>query len=130
MNLNKIQIIGRLGKDPATKTSQKGVSVCRMSVATTDRYTVDDEKREETQWHTVVAFGSLAENCAQYIRKGQLVYVEGSMRYRESEYQGTTRYFAEIRAQRVIFLEKIQRDQGDEPTTSAAPPDQDGDIPF
>ena len=119
-SLNRVELIGRLGRDPELKYSQTGAPVCRFNVATDESYTDRNGNRvEKAEWHTVVAFQKLAENCAQYLTKGSLVYVEGGLQTRKwQDQQGQDRYSTEIRAQRVQFLDckgdgqQGQRDTG------------------
>lgn len=106
-SLNRVELIGRLGRDPELKYSQTGAPVCRLSVATDESYTDRNGNRvEKAEWHTVTVFQKLAENCAQYLKKGSLVYVEGSLQTRKwQDQQGHDRYSTEIKAQRVQFLD-------------------------
>jgi len=105
--LNKVQIIGRLGKDPELKYTQAGQAVTNFSVATDESYTSREGARVEgVEWHRVNVWDRVAENCANFLRKGSLVYVEGSLKTRQwQDQQGQTRYSTEIRAQRVQFLD-------------------------
>ncbi len=107
-SLNMVQLIGRLGKDPETRYSQNGAPVCRFNVATDESYSDRNGNRvQKTEWHSVTAFQKLAENCGQYLAKGSLVYVEGSLTTRKwQDQQGNDRYSTEIKAQRVQFLDR------------------------
>lgn len=106
--LNKVQIIGRLGSDPETRYSQSGQPNTSLRIATDESYRDRDGNRvERTEWHRVVTFGRTAENCAQYLSKGSLVYVEGKLATRKwNDQTGQERYTTEIKAERVQFLEK------------------------
>lgn len=106
--LNKVQIIGRLGSDPELKYTQTGTAVTTLNVATNEGYTDRDGNRvDRTEWHRVSVFQRSAENCAQYLGKGSLVYVEGKLQTRKwQDQQGQDRYTTEIRADRVQFLDK------------------------
>lgn len=106
--LNKVQIIGRLGRDPELRYSQSGSPVCTLSVATDEGYTDRDGKKvERTEWHRVVLYSKAAENCNQFLKKGSLVYVEGSLQTRKwQDQQGQDRFSTEIKAQRVQFLDR------------------------
>ena len=106
--LNKVQIIGRLGRDPELRYSQSGSPVCTLSVATDEGYTDRDGKKvDRTEWHRVVLYSKAAENCNQFLKKGSLVYVEGSLQTRKwQDQQGQDRFSMEIKAQRVQFLDK------------------------
>ncbi len=102
----RIILIGHLGKDPEVSYTQAGTARARFSLATTDNYTdrQSGERREETQWHTVIVWGKQAEHVGKYLSKGRLVSVEGKVQYRTYEKDGATRYVTEIRADRVVFL--------------------------
>lgn len=113
--LNKVMIIGRLGRDPELRYTQSGVPMTNLNIATDESYTDREGNRvEKTEWHRVVVSQRQAENCASYLGKGSLVYVEGSLQTRKwQDQQGQDRYTTEIRAQRVQFLDrKGDRGQG------------------
>ncbi|MDL2207262.1 single-stranded DNA-binding protein [Desulfovibrio sp. OttesenSCG-928-M16] len=106
--LNKVMLIGRLGRDPELRYASSGMPIANMRIATDESY-VDREgnKVERTEWHTVVVFQRQAENCANYLSKGSLIYVEGSLQTRKwQDQQGQDRWSTEIKAQRVQFLER------------------------
>lgn len=106
--LNKVMIIGRLGRDPELRYSQSGAPVCTLNIATDESYTDRDGNRvDRAEWHRVVVFQKAAENCSQYLAKGSLVFVEGSLQTRKwQDQQGQDRYVTEIRAHRVQFLDR------------------------
>ena len=106
--LNKVMIIGRLGRDPELRYTQSGAPIASLNIATDESYTDrDGNKVERTEWHRVSVFQRQAENCAHYLSKGSLVYVEGSLQTRKwQDQQGQDRYTTEIKAQRVQFLER------------------------
>lgn len=106
--LNKVMIIGRLGRDPELRYTQSGSPICNLNIATDESYTDrDGNKVDRAEWHRVVVFQRAAENCAQYLGKGSLVYVEGNLQTRKwQDQQGQDRYTTEIRAQRVQFLDR------------------------
>ncbi|MGZ7033042.1 MAG: single-stranded DNA-binding protein, partial [Thermoanaerobaculia bacterium] len=84
--INKVILVGRLGKDPEIRSTPSGTSVARFSLATDEKFTDrNGEKQERTEWHNIVAWGKLAEICGQYLKKGKLVYVEGRIQSREYE---------------------------------------------
>lgn len=107
-SLNMAQIIGRLGRDVDLRYSQSGTAVSNISIATDESYTDrDGNKVDRMEWHRIVAYGKTAENCANFLAKGSLVYVEGSLQTRKwTDQQGRERYATEIRAQRVQFLDR------------------------
>lgn len=106
-SLNKVMIIGRLGKDPEVRYTQGGQAVASLSVATDSRWTnKSGERQEKTEWHRVKAWGKLAELAGEYLAKGRQVYVEG--RLETSEYtdkEGVKKYSTEIIAQEIQFLD-------------------------
>jgi single-strand DNA-binding protein len=107
MSVNRVTLIGYLGGDPEARFLPSGQHVANFSVAT-DEYYVDKngERREQVEWHNVVAFAKLAEICKEYLKKGRQVYVEGRLRSREYEARngGGKRQRTEIVALRVQFL--------------------------
>ena len=124
--LNKVQIIGRLGKDPELRYSQSGTPVASLSVATDESYKDrDGNKVERTEWHRVSVFQRQAENCANFLAKGSLVYVEGSLTTRKwQDQQGQDRYTTEIKADRVQFLDRKGDNQGGADQQQGAPRQQ------
>ena len=83
-SLNKVMIIGRLGRDPELRYTQSGMAVANFNVATDESYTDrDGNKVERTEWHKVTTFQRQAENCAKFLAKGSLVYIEGSLQTRK-----------------------------------------------
>lgn len=104
--VNKVILIGNLGRDPELRYTQKGRAVANFTLATSENWTNADGQREErTEWHRVVVWGKTAENCAQYLAKGRTVYIEGRIQSREWEdKEGQKRSTTEIVAQTVQFL--------------------------
>jgi single-strand DNA-binding protein len=107
-SLNKVIIIGNLGSDPEMRFTPNGNPVTSFRVATNRRYTTaSGERREETEWFTVVAWNKLAEQCNQFLTKGRLVYAEGRLRSHTWEGQDGQRYFRnEVIADKVTFLDR------------------------
>lgn len=107
-SVNKIIIVGNLGKDPEMRFTPGGNPVTSFSVATNQRYTTSaGEQREETEWFTVVTWNKLAEQCNQYLSKGRLVYVEGRLHSRTWDGQDGQKHFVnEIIASTVRFLDR------------------------
>ncbi|MBI4267227.1 MAG: single-stranded DNA-binding protein [Chloroflexi bacterium] len=108
VSVNKIIVIGNLGSEPEMRFTPNGRAVTSFSVATNWRYTTaEGERREETEWFTVVTWGKLAEQCNQFLAKGRLVYVEGRLRTHSWEGQdGQKRSRNEIVADKVSFLDR------------------------
>lgn len=105
--MNLVVLQGNLGKDPELRYAQSGNPVVGMSVATTEkRKDAQGNYTDDTQWHRVTAFGKTAENCAQYLKKGSKVLIEGMIKYGQyQDAQGQTRYTTDIVARRVNFLD-------------------------
>jgi len=106
-SVNKIIIVGNLGRDPETRYLPSGEAVTNISIATTDTWKdkATGEKKEATEWHRVAFFGRLAEIAGEYLKKGSQVYVEGSLRTRKwQDKEGKDRYTTEIRADTMQML--------------------------
>ena len=114
--VNRVILIGRLGKDPEIRSIPSGTSVAKFSIATDERFTDrSGEKQERTEWHNIVAWGKLAEICGQYLRKGKLVYIEGSIRTDswDDKETGQKKYRTEIIAKDMQMLDKRGDDGGE-----------------
>jgi single-strand DNA-binding protein len=111
--INKVILVGRLGKDPEIRSTPQGTSVARFTVATDEKFTDrSGEKQERTEWHNITAWGKLAEICGQYLKKGKLVYIEGSIRTDswDDKESGQKKYRTEIVANTMKMLDR----RGDE----------------
>jgi single-strand DNA-binding protein len=119
--LNKVMIIGRLGREPEMRYTPNGRPVTAFSVAVNRSWVAGDgDKREETEWFNVVAWGNLAEICKQHLHKGQMVYIEGRLQSRGWEDQdGKKHYRTEIVANEMIMLSD-RREGGEEPMSEVA----------
>ena len=105
--INKVILIGNLGRDPETRYSQAGNAVTNFSVATSEswRDRQSGEQQDRTEWHNIVCFSRLAEIASQYLRKGSKVYIEGSLRTSSWEQDGQKRYRTEITAREMQMLD-------------------------
>jgi single-strand DNA-binding protein len=136
--VNKVLLIGNLGRDPEVRYTATGTAVANFTLATTERWSdsASGEKKEKTEWHRVVVWGKQAEIAGEYLRKGRQVYVEGSLQTREwTDREGNKRYSTEVRAQRFQMLgrpgETSATSQVEAP--AVAEPDAgfaEDDIPF
>src|SRR5215212_5947120 len=111
--INKVILVGRMGKDPEIRSTPGGQTVAKFSVATDENFTdKNGEKQERTEWHNIVAWGRLGEICGQYLRKGKLVYIEGSIRTDswDDKESGQKKYRTEIIANTMKMLDR----RGDE----------------
>lgn len=127
--LNKVQIIGRLGRDVELRQTPSGQSVASFTVATDESYTSrDGQKVEQTEWHRINIFGKQAELCGKFIGKGSLIYLEGKLRTRKwTDQSGQERTSTEINADRVQFLDRKQDQQRQAQTQGYG---EMQDIPF
>ena len=109
--LNRVQLIGYLGRDPESKYTPTGKRVTDFPVAITNRWKDDSgETREHTEWVQIEAWGRLAETCHEYLGKGSLVYIDGRIKTDRYEDQGETRYFTKVVARTVQFLSENRDD--------------------
>lgn len=103
--VNKVILVGNLGADPEIRYTAGGTAVCRLSIATSRRYTdKQGNRQEETAWHRVDAWGKLAEICGQYLSKGRQVYIEGRLKYGSYEKDGVKHYTTDIIAETMQML--------------------------
>jgi single-strand DNA-binding protein len=124
--LNKVMIIGRLGRDPEMRYTPSGRPVTTFSVATSRTWnTSDGERRTETEWFNVVAWGSLAEICKQYLTKNRLIYVEGRLQSRHWEdADGNKHYSTEIVANEMIMLDEKREANNESPDEETVEEDE------
>jgi len=114
-DLNKVQLIGRLGADPETRYTPQGSAITKLRIATSRGWrTAEGEDRDETEWTNVVAWNKLAEICAQYLRKGARVYIEGRLQTRswDDQESGQKRYMTEVVANDMIMLDSRRDSMG------------------
>ena len=129
--LNKVMIIGRLGRDPEMRYTPNGRPVTAFSVAVNRSWVAGDgDKREETEWFNVVAWGNLAEICKQYLAKGQQVYVEGRLQTRNyKDKEGVEKWRTEVVANQLLFLGSGDRGAGAGAGAGAGPRKSEGACP-
>jgi single-strand DNA-binding protein len=138
--LNKVILIGNLGRDPELRYTQSGQAVANFTLATNESWTNRSGEREErTEWHRIVAWAKLAEFCGEYLAKGKQIYVEGRLQTRDWEDKdGNKRYTTEIKADKLLML-GARSDAGyqppaDEPRKGGpgepTPGPEGDDIPF
>jgi single-strand DNA-binding protein len=129
--LNKVMIIGNLGADPEMKYMADGTALTNLRVASTRNFnTRDGERKEETEWFSITAWGKLAEQCSQFLQKGRRVYVEGRLRTRSWDTpEGEKRYRTEVVAEQVLFLDRAGAGPGDQGHEGMGEMEPE-DIPF
>lgn len=137
--INKVIILGNVGKDPETKYMPNGNAVSTFTLATSESWKDKNsgEKQEKTEWHRCVAYGKLAEIIAEYVKKGSKIYIEGRLQTRSWEQDGIKRYATEIIADQMQMLDgKQDQEQTQKPAKASKPsqPAQDDfddmEIPF
>ena len=113
-SLNRVQLIGRLGKDPESKYTPTGKKVCHFSLAVSNRWKdKNGETKESTEWVNIEAWGRLGEICQEYLKKGSLIFVEGRLKtdkYEDRE-RGETKYYTKVVTQSLQFLDKKEKDE-------------------
>lgn len=146
-SINKVILIGNVGKDPETIVTQSGMTITKMTLATSKSYTKKStgEKVEETQWHRLVAFNKLGEICGQYIKRGSKIYIEGELKYDSYVKDGETKYTTDIIINDMTMLDGKGDGGGNgqsparsqcvsnpvaQPTTAPLNDQFDDDIPF
>jgi single-strand DNA-binding protein len=134
--LNKVMLIGNLGKDPETKFTEKGSSYCRFSLATNESYKNDKgEKVERTEWHDIVAWKKLGELCQTYLKKGSKIYAEGKLQSYSYEKEGVKKKSWSVVLNDFAMLDSKPKDQSANiPDTNTNHPAEtnsgDDDLPF
>jgi single-strand DNA-binding protein len=142
--VNRVILVGRLGKDPEVRNLESGVAVANFSLATSETYKdrTTGEKRETTEWHNIVLWRGLAEIAQRYLHKGDMIYVEGKLRTRSWEKDGITRYTTEVVADNMTMLSTRQGsaptgmgssvipDRSQEPYRAPVDTSSTDDLPF
>jgi len=109
--LNRVQLIGNLGKDPESKFTPTGKKVAHFSLAVSQRWKTGAETKEYTEWVNIEAWGRLGEVCQEYLKKGSLVYLEGRLKTEKYEDKGETKYFTKVVALSLQFLDRKKADE-------------------
>lgn len=135
MGINKVILVGNVGRDPETRSLPSGTTLTTFTIATNEPRFKDQNGEPHTEWHNVVAWGKLGELCGQYLSKGRQVYLEGRIRTRSYEKDGQKKYFTEVHADVVEFLGGRGGEGGGGPRESYEPqgpsfPDDNDDVPF
>jgi single-strand DNA-binding protein len=135
MSLNKVMLIGNVGKDPEVRHLEGGSVVARLSLATSERYKdKNGEFQEQTEWHNIVCWRLLAERAEKYVKKGSQLFIEGRIQSRSWEDKsGQTRYTVDIVADTMQILGRRQDEantQQSQPNIQEIIPQDDGDLPF
>src|ERR1044072_4110396 len=142
MSVNKVILIGNLGKDPEVRYTANGRAVARFPIATSEVWNdAEGNRQERTEWHNIIVWGKQGETCGQYLAKGRQAYIEGSIRTRSyDDKSAQKRYVTEIIAQRVRFVgrgagvhlapDPSTDTHGETAAASGGQPPLDVDIPF
>lgn len=132
-SLNKVMLMGHLGKDPEVRYTSSGTAVASCSLATSEKYKDrDGNSQEKTEWHNLVFWGRIAEICGEYLSKGKLIFVEGRLQTRKwQDRDGNDRYTTEIVCDKMQMLGSKGDGQPRGDSNHSAPePPGDSDIPF
>lgn len=134
-SVNKVTLIGNLGKDPELRYTSSGVAVATFSVATNESWKDPDGNiQERTQWHNIVAWRKLAEICGEYLKKGGKLYLEGRIQYRNyDDKNGVKRFVTEIVMDEMVMLDSKGAAPSNEPAPTQAPEsraEKADDLPF
>jgi single-strand DNA-binding protein len=141
-SVNKVILVGNVGRDPEMRTFDSGVTKASFSLATSESYkNRDGEKVTQTEWHNIVVWGNLTKVVEQFVRKGSQIYVEGKLTSRSYESDGVTKYITEVRMNEMVLLGKRDENPSSgqsmsseespnapENTSNAA--DETDDLPF
>ena len=137
--VNKVILVGRLGRDPEVRSTPSGSTVAKFSIATDEKFTdKSGERQERTEWHNIVAWARLGEICGQYLKKGKLVYIEGSLRTDswDDKETGQKKYRTEIVAREMKMLDRRGDEEGGGSSYagsargSSSDSIEDDDVPF
>ena len=136
--VNKVILVGRLGKDPEVRHLENGATVANFSMATSETYKdrQTGERREQTEWHNVVLWRGLADIVEKYVKKGDMLYIEGKLRTRSWEKDGVTRYTTEVVGDNMTMLggrsDAPSTGSSYQPPSAADAPVEDAtdDLPF
>ena len=129
-SVNFAVIIGNVGRDAEVRYTGSGIAVATFTVATSETYERDGEKKESTQWHNITAWRKLAEICGEYVRKGNRIYVKGKITHRSyDDKEGVKKWVTEIVADEIVLLSgKPETGSSSEPQPST--PAASDDLPF
>ena len=129
--VNLVILVGNLGRDPELSYAQNGTAVAKFSIATSEQWKdkATGEKKEQTEWHRIVAFSRLAEICGEYLSKGKQVYIQGRLQTSSWEKDGVTHYATDIIANQMQMLSG-NGESANKPAKGVPQEPDDGDIPF
>jgi single-strand DNA-binding protein len=135
MSVNKVILIGNVGKDPEVNYIKEDLPVARFSLATSESYTKDGQKVTNTEWHNIVVWRGLAKVVENYVKKGSKLYIEGKISNRQYEKDGQTKYISEIVVNNMEMLDSKPSGATNESASSIPPPppptgDTSDDLPF
>lgn len=135
--VNRVILVGNLGKDPDARNLENGTKVVKFTMATNERYTArNGEKMTKTEWHNIVMWRTLAENAERLLKKGSLIYLEGKLRSNSyTDKEGNTKYNTEVEAENFTLLSRTEAEGGGERSESNhtedfSPATTEDDLPF
>ena len=120
MSVNKVILVGNVGRDPEVKYIDQDVPFARFTLATSESYRAKNgEKVETTEWHNIVLWRGLAKVAEQYVKKGSKLYIEGKITHRQYEQDGVTKYFTEIVGNNMVMLDSKAQGESREPDSKS-----------
>lgn len=135
--VNHVVLMGRVGRDPELRTSQKGTAIVTLSMATTEKWGTGEARKEQTEWHNLVAFGKLADNISRFVKKGNRLYVSGKIQTRKwDDKEGNKHERVEIVCMEAVFIDfnndEKRKAADDNETAAYETPATDGlgSLPF
>src|SRR3954468_13116236 len=130
--VNKVILVGRLGKDPEVRNLENGATVANFTMATSETYKdkTTGEKKEVTEWHNIVIWRGLAEIAAKYLHKGDMIYIEGKLRTRSGEKEGVSGYTTEVVGDNMTMLSTKRDGGGNQEYRPSAPAQQSAPDDF
>lgn len=130
--LNKVMLLGNLGADPELKVTGQGTAILKLRIATTETYmNSSNERQERTEWHSVTVWGKRGEGLAKFLKKGDRIFIEGSLRTQSYEKNGEKRYSTEVNATNVVLCGGGGRRGSEEsPPARRGGSEEEDDIPF
>ena len=130
-SLNKVMMIGNVGKDPEMKYTPNGKAVVSLSMALSETWKDNDgNKQEKTEWVNIVAWQKLAEIIGEYVKKGSRIYIEGKLQTRSYEKDGVKKYITEVVADNMLLLDNKEKSQPTEVAQSNNEAPKEDDLPF
>ena len=122
LSVNKVTLLGNIGKDLDYKVTPSGIPLCKFSVATSESFKQNDKWEERTEWHNVECWRGIAETANKHLKKGSKVYIEGKLKTDSYEKDGSTRYSTKVVITELVLIEKSNANQNQQASNEPRPP--------